>query len=215
MNDIRGEIDEIFDYHNAKIQNQFDATLHHTKGLVNELHDQMKEELRLDLDKLDSRFLKFIEEERKIRSEEDSEILKQVNTVKNMLLETIHTKIESTQALARALVSEEAAERARAIDHVLKTLNARINSVEESLKKLITTLIEELRGELNDKVRQLEIKLEEHRLWTIKELNKVVDDFEQYVSHDTVRHYLLELQLQTESRLTVNLALYSLSVYCF
>lgn len=203
LDEVRAEENEMLEYYNTKAKNELNSAMNQIKKVLSELHDQIREESRLDLEKLDSRFLKFIAEERNVRAEKDTEILKQVGSVKNMLVETIKTKIESTQALARALVNEEAAERARALEHLLLTLNTRIKAVESSLRNLITTSMEELRAQVDDRIRELEGKFEEHKTWTTKEINKLIEDFEQYVNHASVKMQLLELQLHAESQLTV------------
>jgi len=76
--------------------------------------------------------------------------------------------------LARALVNEEAAERAKAFDYLLKTMQQRLQALEEALRNLISSSIEKLRLELLERLRELEVKFEEHKVWTILQLNIIV-----------------------------------------
>lgn len=200
-------MDDKFKQHTENFLNEISLARDRNKQLMDVLHEQVKNEVSKQSREMEQRFLDLLEEERKVRGEKDTEQVKQLLSVKTMLMETINTKIESTQALARALVNEEAAERAKADEHLLKTLQQRIKALDESLRKLIATSIEELRLEFDEKLRSLEIKFEEFKLWTIYEFNKIIDDFEEYVRHTTARFHVIELEMRTEAQLTVTLYL--------
>ena len=203
MTELRNEFDDLLTSFSKKLLSEIDLASERNKKLLAQLHDQIMNEMDQKVKKSEQIFLDLLEEERKIRAEKDSEQVRQLQTVKVMLLETINTKIESTQALARALVNEEAAERAKEDENILKTLQQQIKALDESLRKLIAISIEELRLEFMAKMRELEIKFEEFKLWTIHELNKLIEDFEEYVNHATAHFHVIELEMRAEAVQTV------------
>jgi len=71
-------------------------------------------------------------------------------------------------------VNEEAAERARAIEHFTTTFRKRLDALEKFFKELIATTVEEAKLELKELIRLVDIKVEEHRVWTIKQLNIII-----------------------------------------
>ena len=206
LNQYKGEVDQEFERQAERFKEDLNIAQEQNKKLLNQLYDRLRGELSKELQRLDDKFWELIEEERKIRAERDAEQAKQLQAVKNMLMETINTKIESTQALARALVNEEAAERAKADEQLYRTLQTQIKSMEEFLTSLIQRTAEELRLEFDDKLRKLESKLEQFKIWTVGEINKLVDDLEDYAHHVAAKFHVLELQLRAEAQATVNFA---------
>lgn len=194
----------MFEQHTEKFLDEINIARERNQKLVGQLYDRIKEEARKEIQVVEDRILELLDEERRIRAEKDTEQANMLQSTKIMLMETIKTRIESTQALARALVNEEAAERAKADEQLMKTLQQQIKSVDEALRNLIHKSIEELRIEFDNKLRELEIKFEQLQLWVIRELNKIIDDFEEYVRYATSQFHVLEMELRTESQLTVN-----------
>ncbi len=70
-------------------------------------------------------------------------------------------------------MTEEAAERERAIENVLKIMKQSITALDQMLRSLITSSIEQLRAEFWKMLEDLERKFMEHKIWTIEELNRI------------------------------------------
>ena len=75
--------------------------------------------------------------------------------------------------MIRALVTEEAAERERGIENVLKIMKQSITALDQMLRSLLTSSIEQLRAEFWKMLEELERKFMEHKIWTIEELNRI------------------------------------------
>ena len=80
------------------------------------------------------RLLAEIQQEKNERIRRESEIETSMHNIKNMLLEALHQKVESAKALARALVTEEAAERAKNDEEILKFMKDGLDALDRTLK---------------------------------------------------------------------------------
>ena len=75
--------------------------------------------------------------------------------------------------MCRALIAEETAEREKEIEKIYKTINYRLETLENLLRSLIATSIQELKSEIIRLMEELEKKFNEHKTWTIEQINKM------------------------------------------
>lgn len=75
-----------------------------------------------------------IQQEKNERMQRENEIETSMHTIKNMVMEALYQKIESTKALVRALVNEEAAERAKNDDELLRFMKEGLNNLDRTLR---------------------------------------------------------------------------------
>mmetsp|Transcript_29720 Transcript_29720/g.27202 ORF Transcript_29720/g.27202 Transcript_29720/m.27202 type:complete len:389 (-) Transcript_29720:1614-2780(-) len=200
VTEVRDEIYQTFNSVKDFIQNEINIAKAENGKLLSNLKENLESKFQNEVLESENKLREMIIEEQKTRQEKDKEISNLLESVKKMLLETIKTKIESTQALARALVNEEAAERQKAFEYLLRTFKQKIEALEEFLKKLIYSQIEEVRLEMKELFRKLEIKFEEHKVWTINQLNTIIADVEEYIVSATAREYREDLYKMVESK---------------
>lgn len=66
-----------------------------------------------------------------------------MHNIKNMILEALHQKIETANSLARALVKEEAAERAKNDEEIVNYMKDALLNLEKELRDYIDLSISE------------------------------------------------------------------------
>ena len=55
-----------------------------------------------------------------------------------------------------------------------KTFKTRLDAFEKYFKELISTSVEEAKLELKELLRNLDIKMDKHKIWTVTELNSMI-----------------------------------------
>jgi len=78
------------------------------------------------------------------------------------------------EALARALVNEEAAERAKLSEALVSTFSRRMEALEALFKNLIISNIDQTRLQLEELIRNLDLKIENSQIWTLRQINSLV-----------------------------------------
>ena len=185
------------DFENMKLQ---------TKRFVDELLPEQKRDIFMEMKKIDSRLLRMLEEEQLARSSKNTEVVKQLNSVKNMLLVTINTKSESSQALAKALINREATERAEDIQSLQRSVILKLETFQRLLLCEVDRTRQSLR-ELNEETaHKCKEKNDQIKTWIAAALNETIADFEEYANYSTSKTHLLEVQLAAEAKSIVSVS---------
>lgn len=70
------------------------------------------------------------------------------------------------------MVNEEAAERARSHEEILKILRENIDTLDNTLRKVFQRAIEECKFELKGEIKTLEDFVNDFKTWCVKEMGK-------------------------------------------
>jgi hypothetical protein len=70
-------------------------------------------------------------------AEQRKDNLQDLELTKKMLMERMNEMNESTKSLSRALVLEEAAQRAKEDEHIIKLFDRKLHNIEKYLQSLI------------------------------------------------------------------------------
>jgi hypothetical protein len=164
--------------------------------LLKEL-DKTKSELKASLDQTDTQCNKSnielmelnkatsneVAKERQLRSNEIKGIEKRLEDIMGLMQEAISQSSEAVKALCRALVTKEAVERNQSQESIMKSVQARMNSMEDLLKFYSAKATEDLRMELKtlieiEKNSRNQAELQQSHLNTqLKSLIKSNKDF--------------------------------------
>lgn len=128
----------------------------------------------------------------------------EVTTVKKFLVERMDEIHESTKSLARALVNEEAANRSKQDEHIIKLFDRRINNLNDFILSNVEQKLDDLRMQLENKIKDSLIELENFKRWVLDEFSKVRTEAEyfkqEYYARDYADYlYLLTFQDQVSS----------------
>ncbi|EAR91638.1 hypothetical protein TTHERM_00393070 (macronuclear) [Tetrahymena thermophila SB210] len=172
--------------------------LEETNARFNENMDKLREELiekfKYELEEIVmKKIMEEIQQEKNERIRRENEIETSMHNIKNMILEALHQKVESAKALARALVTEEAAERAKNDEEILRVMKESIDTLDRTLRQLIRTSIEECMYILRQEIQKLEDKLNEFKEWTMKELKKLQDEMKEWQNEIRAENYLRDM----------------------
>lgn len=131
-------------------------------------------------------------------------ISSEVTTVKKFLVERMDEIHESTKSLARALVNEEAANRSKQDEHIIKLFDRRINNLNDFILSNVEQKLDDLRMQLENKIKDSLLELENFKRWVLDEFSKVRTEAEyfkqEYYARDYADYlYLLTFQDQVSS----------------
>jgi len=191
--DLREEMERNFTTVNNHFTLQLGVVKTDNVKLISENYEKVQSEINRKSIELNKYMQDLMDEERKVRTTKDTEITGFVRTTKSMLVEKINTLNESTQALIRALVNEEAADRAKSIENLTATFRIRTDSMDKFFKDLIQTSVEQSKLHLTDFIKRVDIKVEEHKVWTARQINVLIKDVEEYILSQTVLNFREEL----------------------
>ncbi len=93
-----------------------------------------------------------------------------IDSNKRRLMESIKQKVESVTAMTKALINEEAAERAKNFEYLLKYVNNKTEEFEKKMRVMLDFKISEITAKMNNFIQEMERKMMEFQLWTRKEL---------------------------------------------
>jgi hypothetical protein len=119
-----------------------------------------------------------------------------------MLMERMNEMNESTKSLARALVLEEAALRAKEDEHIIKLFDRKLHNIEKYLTSLIEQTADKLRIEFDQKLKDLSDEFKEFILWTINTFSDVRTEAEEFKNEYYARsfaEYLMNMAFQAET----------------
>lgn len=121
----------------------------------------------------------------------------EISTMKSYLVERMDEIHESTKSLARALVNEEAANRAKQDEHIIKLFDRKINNLNDFIMASVEQKLDETRIALENKIKDALLDLEEFKRWTIDEFSKVRTEVEVFKQEYYARDYADYLYLLT------------------
>ncbi len=124
-------------------------------------------------------------------------ITSEVTTVKKFLVERMDEIHESTKSLARALVNEEAANRSKQDEHIIKLFDRRINNLNDFILSNVEQKLDDLRMQLENKIKDSLIELENFKRWVLDEFSKVRTEVEYFKQEYYARDYADYLYLLT------------------
>ena len=113
----------------------------------------------------------------------------EISTMKHFLVERMDEMNESTKSIARALVNEEAANRVKQDEHIIKLFDRKINNLNALFLSMLEQKLDELRIQLENKIKDALIELEEFKRWTYDEFSNVRDELETFKQETYCREY--------------------------
>jgi hypothetical protein len=121
----------------------------------------------------------------------------EIGTMKKYLVERMDEIHESTKSLARALVNEEAANRANKDEMIIKMFDRKIANLNNFIMSMVEQKLDEVRIALENKIKDTLLDLEEFKRWTIDEFSKVRTEHEYFKQEFYAREYTDHLYLLT------------------
>lgn len=113
----------------------------------------------------------------------------EVTTMRKFLVERMDEIHESTKSLARALVNEESANRAKQDEHIIKLFDRRINNLNDFIMSNIEQKLDTLRIELENKIKDALLELETFKRWVMDEFSNVRTEAEEFKQEFYARDY--------------------------
>lgn len=121
----------------------------------------------------------------------------EIDTQKRFLMERMDEMHETTKSLARALVAEEAANRANKDEMIIKLFDRKINNLNSYIMSQVEQKLDELRINLENKIKDALNDLEDFKRWTIDEFSKVRTEHEHFKQEYYARDYADHLYFLT------------------
>ena len=113
----------------------------------------------------------------------------EIGTMKKFLIERMDEIHESTKSLARALVNEEAANRANKDEMIIKLFDRKISNLNSYIMSMVEQRLDETRIALENKIKDALLELEEFKRWTYDEFSKVRTEHEYFKQEYYARDY--------------------------
>lgn len=113
----------------------------------------------------------------------------EIGTQKKFLMERMDEMHESTKSLARALVNEEAANRANKDEMIIKLFDRKINNLNSYIMSQVEQRLDETRIGLENKIKDALNDLEDFKRWTIDEFSNVRTEHEIFKQEYYARDY--------------------------
>jgi hypothetical protein len=121
----------------------------------------------------------------------------EIDTQKKFLMERMDEMHESTKSLARALVNEEAANRANKDEMIIKLFDRKINNLNSYIMSQVEQRLDETRIGLENKIKDALNDLDEFKRWTIDEFSNVRTEHEIFKQEYYARDYADHLYFLT------------------
>ena len=121
----------------------------------------------------------------------------EIGTMKKYLVERMDEIHESTKSLARALVNEEAANRANKDEMIIKMFDRKIANLNSFIMSLVEQKLDEVRIALENKIKDAMLDFEAFKRFTLDEFSKVRTEHEYFKQEFYAREYSDYLYLLT------------------
>lgn len=121
----------------------------------------------------------------------------EISTQKKFLMERMDEMHESTKSLARALVAEEAANRANQDEMIIKLFDRKIGNLNAFITDQVEQKLEHLKVDLENKIKDALLGLEEFKRWTLDQFSKVRTEHEYFKQEYYARDYADHLMFLT------------------
>lgn len=189
LNDQKDEIIKFIEELMKKLQAEIDASKTDIKGALELAKADVRAESSILKNEIMRKMRGNTEMLRHEANESKKDVLEDMELIKKMLMERMNEMNEATKSLARALVLDEAAQRAKEDEHIIKLFDRKIINLEKLLRALIEQTADKLRIEFDEKLAKLKQELEDFRNWVLDEFSNVRTESEEFKQEYYARNY--------------------------